>query len=96
MAKTATKKSPNTNKNSKNDNKSVGMSKITEEDENRTNADQDEEINSGFGNYLRSSEGAEMMKLFVIANTMVMFMTVAWPSIKESFYIIRDYFLEEQ
>lgn len=57
MAKTATKKSPNTNKNSKNDNKSVGMSKITEEDENRTNADQDEEINSGFGNYLRSSEG---------------------------------------
>lgn len=57
MAKTATKKSPNTNKNSKNDNKSVGMSKITEEDENRTNADQDEEINSGFGNYLRSNEG---------------------------------------
>lgn len=40
--------------------------------------------------------GSEMMKLFVIANTMVMFMTVAWPSIKESFYIIRDYFLEEQ
>lgn len=36
-----------------------------------------------------------MMKLFVFANTMVLFMTVAWPSIKESLYIIRDYFLEE-
>lgn len=57
MAKTPTKKSTNTNKTSKNDSKSVGMSKIAEEDENRTNADPDEEINSGFGSYLRSNEG---------------------------------------
>lgn len=58
MAKTLAKKSTNTNKTSKNDNKSVGMSKIAEEDENRTNAtDPDEEINSGFGSYLRSNEG---------------------------------------
>lgn len=39
--------------------------------------------------------GIEMMKLFVFANTMMLFITVAWPSIKESLYIIRDYFLEE-
>lgn len=58
MAKTLTKKSGNTSKTGKNDSKaSVGMSKITEEDENKTNADPDEEINSGFGYYLRSNEG---------------------------------------
>lgn len=39
--------------------------------------------------------GMEMMKLFVMANTMLVFFTVAWPSIKESIYIIRDYFSDE-
>lgn len=57
MAKTLSKKSSNTNKGAKTDAKPVGMSKITEEDEIKTNADPDEEINSGFGRYLRSSEG---------------------------------------
>lgn len=40
------------------------------------------------------SIGIEMMRLFVIANTILVFVTVAWPNIKESLYIIRDYFLE--
>lgn len=39
--------------------------------------------------------GVEMMKLFVFANTILVFVTVAWPNIKESLYIIRDYFLKE-
>lgn len=39
--------------------------------------------------------GLEMMKMFVIANTMLVFFTVAWPSIRESLFIIRDYFTGE-
>lgn len=54
MAKEQLKKA--TNKNTQNENRPMGMSKITEEDENKTR-DVDEEINSGFGSYLRSSEG---------------------------------------
>lgn len=38
--------------------------------------------------------GVEMMKLFVMANTAVIFFTVAWPSMKEAAYIIRNYFLD--
>lgn len=57
MAKTQTKKSTSNNRSGQNDTKPAGMSKITEEDENKSNRDTDEEINSGFGNYLRSGEG---------------------------------------
>lgn len=102
------------------------MNRIAEEDENKRPREVDEELNSGFASYLRSSEGTntisigwhpieainqsylnifrlsvvalsglEMMKMFVIANTMLVFFTVAWPSIKESLFIIRDYFMDE-
>ncbi|XP_065090404.1 uncharacterized protein Xport-A [Ochlerotatus camptorhynchus] len=50
----------------------------------------DEDINSGFGEYMRSSQAAEMMKLFVIANTLVVFLTMAWPQMKHSFEIIQS------
>lgn len=50
----------------------------------------DEDINSGFGEYMRSPQAAEMMKLFVIANTMVVFFTMAWPQMKHSFEIIQS------
>lgn len=55
MAKTQAKKPANKSSN-QNDNRPMGMSKITEEDENKAQ-DPDEEINSGFGSYMRSSEG---------------------------------------
>lgn len=55
MAKTqATKKPAKSAKAVQPDTKS-GMSKIVEEDEHKLLADED--INSGFGNYLRSQEG---------------------------------------
>lgn len=54
MAKAQTKKAAS--KSTQNDNRPIGMSKITEEDENKSR-EADEEINSGFGSYLRSSEG---------------------------------------
>lgn len=50
----------------------------------------DEDINSGFGQYMRSPQAIEMMKLFVVANTLVMFFTMAWPQMKHSYEIIRS------
>lgn len=52
--------------------------------------------NQGFGNWLRSSSGVEMMRLFVIANSILVFVTMAWPNMKESFYILKDYLVGEE
>uniref|UniRef100_A0A182W493 Uncharacterized protein n=1 Tax=Anopheles minimus TaxID=112268 RepID=A0A182W493_9DIPT len=52
--------------------------------------DPDEDTNAGFGKYLRSQEGIEMMKLFVIANTIVVFVTMAWPQMQQSYRILRS------
>ncbi|XP_011879535.1 PREDICTED: uncharacterized protein LOC105568449 [Vollenhovia emeryi] len=52
--------------------------------------------NQGFGNWLRSSTGIEMMRLFVIANSILVFVTMGWPNMKESFYIIKNYLAGEE
>lgn len=52
--------------------------------------DPNEDTNAGFGKYLRSEEGIEMMKLFVIANTIVVFVTMAWPQMQQSYRILRS------
>lgn len=52
--------------------------------------DDDEEYNSGFGNYLRSAEGIEMMKLFVVANSVLVILTMAWPSMKEAIELVKE------
>lgn len=58
MAKINAKKAAKNNSNNlSNNGKQVSMSKIVEEDETKKLPDPDEEINSGFANYLRSSEG---------------------------------------
>ncbi|XP_013115035.2 uncharacterized protein LOC106092673 [Stomoxys calcitrans] len=44
--------------------------------------DADTDLNSGFGNYLRSSQGVEMMKMFIFANTIMLILTMAWPQVK--------------
>ncbi|XP_058127117.1 uncharacterized protein LOC131290664 [Anopheles ziemanni] len=54
-----------------------------------------EDTNAGFGKYLRSEEGIEMMKLFVIANTVVVFMTIAWPQMQQSYQILRSLIFAE-
>lgn len=38
--------------------------------------------------------GIDMLKLFVMANSLVLLLTVAWPAMKETLYIVRDYFLK--
>lgn len=54
MAKLSTKKP---SKNANKSNSTPGMSKIVEEDESKKTNDIDGEINSGFANYMRSSQG---------------------------------------
>ncbi|XP_059610378.1 uncharacterized protein LOC132257480 [Phlebotomus argentipes] len=55
----------------------------------------DDDPNSGFASYLKSSQGLDMMRLFVVANSLVVFITMAWPSIKDTFEIIRDFIYGE-
>lgn len=50
--------------------------------------------NQGFGNWLRSSTGVEIMRLFVIVNSILLFATMAWPNIRESLYILKDYLVD--
>jgi hypothetical protein len=72
----------------------------------------DEEVNSGFGSYLRSStgkkrfeiemfalnieifSGQELLRMFVVVNSLVMFLTIAWPQMKIAFETITDYYNE--
>ena len=56
--------------------------------------DQSDDENQGFGNWLRSSEGLEYMRLFVIANTIIVFLTMGWPQMQQAFDIITSYFNE--
>jgi hypothetical protein len=54
--------------------------------------DTSDDINEGFGNWLRSSEGAAYMRLFVIANSIVIIMTMTWPCVADIIEIISSYF----
>ncbi|KAI4496246.1 hypothetical protein M0804_000056 [Polistes exclamans] len=91
------------NKNTKNrSNEEKGKQKNNDEKDNEKNTierleqNEEEYSNQGFGDWLRSNDGAEMMRLFVIANSLLLFVTMAWPNMKESFYFIRDYFMGEE
>ncbi|XP_028168199.1 uncharacterized protein LOC114358427 [Ostrinia furnacalis] len=44
----------------------------------------------GFGGWLRSSDGIETMKLFVIANTIVMLTTIVYPHVQTAIEIISE------
>ncbi|KAF7992813.1 hypothetical protein HCN44_005157 [Aphidius gifuensis] len=47
--------------------------------------------NQGFGDWLSSNNGIEMMKLFVVANSLLVFVTIAWPNMRLVASIISDY-----
>ncbi|XP_066593909.1 uncharacterized protein Xport-A [Prorops nasuta] len=49
--------------------------------------------NQGFGEWLRSRDGVEMMRLFVIANSILVFVTMAWPNMQGTFAIVKQFFL---
>ena len=56
----------------------------------------DDADNQGFSTWLRSNEGTDMMRLFVIANSLFIFVTMGWPSMQSAFQIIKEFFFGEE
>lgn len=46
--------------------------------------------NGLFGGYLRSEDGMNSMKMFVIVNSIVMILTMGWPAMKQAYEIIYE------
>ncbi|PSN36703.1 hypothetical protein C0J52_27203 [Blattella germanica] len=76
----------------KNANNKVTIEETKKEEKQIDDISDDE--NQGFSNWLRSSDGVEYMKLFVLANTFVVFMTMTWPHMQEAIEIIKSFFNE--
>ncbi|XP_059476328.1 uncharacterized protein LOC132197213 [Neocloeon triangulifer] len=53
--------------------------------------DDEEEENSGFSGWLRTGEGVEYMKLFVMCNTLMVVLTMSWPHIRNVYTIASEY-----
>lgn len=53
---------------------------------------QNDTDNQGFSDWLRSSDGLEMMRLFVIANSILIFVTMGVPKMQEVISVLNDYF----
>lgn len=51
--------------------------------------------NEGFSTWLRSNEGIDMMRLFVVANSILIFVTMAWPNMQRAFEIVKEYFFAD-
>lgn len=46
--------------------------------------------NNQFGSYLRSEDGMNTMKMFVIVNSIVMILTMGMPAMKQAYEIIYE------
>lgn len=56
----------------------------------------DDGHNQGFSDWLRSVDGIEMMRLFVIANSLLVFITIAWPNMQQTYTIIKEWMMGEE
>uniref|UniRef100_A0A336K1N3 CSON002931 protein n=1 Tax=Culicoides sonorensis TaxID=179676 RepID=A0A336K1N3_CULSO len=54
----------------------------------------DDASNTGFGSYLRSEQGMNYMKIFVMMNTLVMLLTMGLPAMKQAYEILQDWLKE--
>lgn len=61
---------------------------------NDTKPAEDQNDDSQFGSYLRSEDGMNSMKMFVIVNSIVMILTMGWPAMKQAYEIIYEKLLE--
>lgn len=55
---------------------------------------QDSEDEQGFSKWLRSEEGVENLKLFVLGNSIIVFLALSWPQIKEVLDAVYYLYLE--
>lgn len=56
----------------------------------RGGAADSEDENEGFGNWLRSTDGVAYMRLFVLANSLLVLMTMSWSHVRQMVDIIRE------
>lgn len=54
--------------------------------------DSDEE--AGFSKWIRSEEGLETLKLFVLGNSLIVFIAISWPQIRETLDAVYYMYLE--
>ncbi|EDV94890.1 GH23280 [Drosophila grimshawi] len=73
--------------------KSKGNKDGKDQQQHEHKEEQEKDLNSGFGDYLRTPEAFEMMKLFVFANTIMLIVTMAWPHLKEQFYMLSQWWI---
>lgn len=48
----------------------------------------DSDEDSSFTNWLRSESGVEYMKMFILFNTIIVVLAMAWPHIKEALNVL--------
>lgn len=58
--------------------------------------EEDEYENSGFSKWMNTGEGVQFMKYFVVLNSLGVFLTLGWPSISQTFFIIRSFLFGEE
>lgn len=69
---------------------------VQEKEKDFSSLPEDDNENQGFSDWLRSSSGIEMMKLFVISNSIMIVVTMAWPAIQEVTNIIYEWIYGEE
>ncbi|XP_063384675.1 uncharacterized protein LOC134670785 [Cydia fagiglandana] len=85
MAKNKQQKSRTTNQSAK-----IVENKETDKSEVPVKTDSLDDEDQGFGGWLRSEDGMDTMKLFVLANSIVMVTTIAYPHIQTIFSVISE------
>lgn len=66
-----------------------------EDKKNEKNEVEKDVDNQGFSEWLRSNSGLEMMRLFVIANSILVFFTMGFPKMQEAMSILKEYYFGE-
>lgn len=90
-----TKNSGSHSKRRTTDNKQKGSTDSPKEQSENNDDILVEEPNSGFSSWLRTGEGVEYMRTFVIINSLIVFSTMTWPQLQKMFNIIRSYWDED-
>lgn len=75
--------------------KNSKLQKSVEKERVKNNSDDNETINQGFTEWLKSGPGVEYMKIFVFFNTLIVFLTMAWPQIEIFYSTLLSFFEEE-
>lgn len=85
-----------TGKGRQNETNATDDKKNAKKDDNSDIILNDDTDNQGFSEWLRSSDGLEMMRLFVIANSVLIFFTMGLPKVQELISIFKEYYYGEE